>query len=347
MEAWLSWAIVLTIGGALYFYYTQKDQSGRPRGRSLQRAPITNASALDPSSWLDSNAKSKPASKQAKTKAPRKTVKKTVQDVGEKAAAYVSGASSTADADDDQSSAASPSLGATLASKLPSGKDVSDMLESSGVAPAVLKISGSEKPARPAKPQQQRTESTQETKKQRQNRKKVEEAKAQREADEKERKILMEKTRRTARESRMEPAKNGLQPAKAPSSSAWAEGPSKKVTSSTSNNQLLDTFEPADVSGPGQPVTNNKASTTESLANGHYANLPDEDEQMRMAMADSQWTSVTKKPRKSKAPEDTTDDGSDSGSASAPVVKHIVTKPVESVRTQSQSRFAALSEQAS
>jgi hypothetical protein len=342
MEAWLSWAIVLIIGGALYFYYTQKDQHGRPRGRSLQRAPIANASALDPSSWLDSDAKSKGSSKQTKTKAPRKTVKKTVQDAGNKAAAYVSGASSTVDADDDQSPVSSPTVKETITAKLPSGKDVSDMLESSGVTPAVLKISGSDKAARPSKPQQQRTESTQETKKQRQNRKKVEEAKAQRDADEKVRKGLEEKQRREARESRGEPAKNGLQPAKAPSSSAWSGGPSKTVTSSTSDGQLLDTFEPAAVSGPGEAVTNNKATKGD-----HYANLPDEEEQMRMAMADSEWTSVTKKPRKSKAPEDMTDEGSDSGSASAPVVKHIVTKPVETVRTQSSSRFAALSEQAS
>lgn len=348
MEAWLSWTIVITIGGALYWYYSQKEQRGRPRGRSLLRAP-TNTSAIDPALWLDPNAKSKPAPKSTKAKAPRKTTKKAVQEVSNKVAASISGASSTADADDDLSPIASPALGAATAVKAPSGRDVSDMLESHGAAPAVLKISASEKPARPIKSQQQRPDTAQETKKQRQNRKKVEEAKAQREAEEKERKALLEKQRRTAREARGEAAKNGLQPSQAPASNAWkAAGPSGAVASSANSGQLLDTFDPDVVSttSSSEAATNGTAPTPDSISNsGHWSNLPPEEEQLRMALEDSAWTPVAskaKKQRKNKTAGDVAEEGSDSGLTQAPAVKKAPPKQVENV--QPQARFAALSE---
>ncbi|KAF2704544.1 hypothetical protein K504DRAFT_449541 [Pleomassaria siparia CBS 279.74] len=356
METWLSWILFVAVVIAVFFYYTRNDQHGRPRGRSLQRAPATNASAIDPSSWLDSSAKSKTAPKQAKAKAPRKSVKKTVQEVGNKAGSLVSGASSTADADDDLSPIASPALGATTTTKAPSGRDVSDMLEPHAAAPVVLKISASDKPARPTKPQQQRTEGTQETKRQRQNRKKAEEAKVQREADEKERKVLLEKQRRTAREARGEAAKNGLQPSQAPATNAWSAVRSSGTgagATSTNNGQLLDTFDPEIVSttSSSEAATNGTAPTSDGTSNsGPWSNLPPEEEQMRLALEDStdSWTPVAskaKKQRKNKAVGDAAEEGSDSGVTQAPAVQKVQKVAVrQPENVQPQSRFAALAE---
>jgi hypothetical protein len=257
--------------------------------------------------WSDSEPKTKAASKGQKTKAPRKPVKKVVQEVGEKAESYLSGASTTgADADDDLSPAVSPALKANTALKVPSGKDVSDMLESQGNAPSVLKINASDKPARSNKPQQQRSDVPQETKKQRQNRKKAEEAKHQREADEKARQALLEQQRRTARIARGEPAKNGLQPSKPPASNAWDSGrpASVAVAAATSTGPLLDTFDPE--------VSSNTSSAgvtygVSGLGEGHdWMTGLSEEEQLRLALEDSAWETVPKgkKQRKNKVVEE-------------------------------------------
>ncbi|KAF2189785.1 hypothetical protein K469DRAFT_562803 [Zopfia rhizophila CBS 207.26] len=360
MESWvISWATFLALVGAAYWYYGQTGNRGRQRGRTLQRA--NNAGTRNDAlvQWSDSEAAPKTTAKSPKAKTPRKSVKKAVQEVGDKAEAYLSAASSTAgaDADDDLSPAMSPALGAMTA-KAPSGKDVTDMLEPKGAAPSVLKLTQPEKPARQTKPQQ-RPETPQETKKQRQNRKKAEEAKAQREADEKQRQILLEKQRRTAREARGEPAKNGLQPAQAPSSNPWttvrsSSGGARGTHDMTSahNGQLLDTFDPEVVStaSSSENATNGTSTTTNSLNNSiHWANLPPEEEQVRMAMEDSEWTTVPKgrKQRKNKTAGDTTgEEGGDSGvpQQEAPFKK----TPIPAVENvQPRSRFELLSEQSS
>ncbi|KAF2202694.1 hypothetical protein GQ43DRAFT_339292, partial [Delitschia confertaspora ATCC 74209] len=198
------------------------------------------------------------------------------------------------DADDDSSQATSPALGA-ISNKIPSGKDVSDMLEPKGAAPNVLRLTGSSQSAK--KQKQQPAPAPQETKKQRQNRKKAEDAKAQREADEKQRQALLEQQRRTAREARGEPAKNGLKPAKAPATSAWNNVPSngnvhgaKQSVGPAQDGQFLDTFD---------PEVDSTASSSEHPPNGtssatEWAGLPTEEEQVRMAMEDSAWTTVPK-----------------------------------------------------
>jgi hypothetical protein len=353
MEAWLSWALCIALTGAAYLYYSQNGRSNRNRGRTAQRANATTTTRGEPVPWGDSEAISKKAKKAVKE--PRKSIKKAVQEVGEKAEAYLSTASTAgADADDDLSPATSPSLGATTSFKAPSGKDVSDMLGPQGSVASVLRINSSEKPARQNKPQQQRPETPQETKKQRQNRKKVEEAKAQREADEKERRVLLEKQRRTAREARGEPAKNGLQPSRAPASNAWASGRPSSSTGAVQpqNGQLLDTFDPDVVStaSSSEAATNGTAPTPDSMGNSaQWTNLPSEEEQLRMAMEDSAWETVPKgkKQKKNKAAGETTEEGSETGAppepepAPAPVKK---VQPKQPENSKPQSRFEVLSE---
>ncbi|CAI6240470.1 unnamed protein product [Periconia digitata] len=328
MSVLTNWAIFLALAGAVYLI-TKKGKGGEARGRPLQRAANNAAQWVD-----DEKTKSKPAAKANKQKAPRKSVKKAVQEVGDKAEAYLSAASSNtgADADDDNTPpAASPKVN-------PSGRDVSDMLEPQAPK-SVLRINSSDKPARAAKPQQQRTDSATETKKQRQNRKKKEEEKAARDAAEEERKKLLEQQRRTAREARGEAARNGV-PAQAPASNAWKSGAAPAVKPAVIGNQLLDTLDNVSEVTPSQGATNGSTK---------YSNLPSEEDQMRMAMEESAWTTVPKGGRK-KTKKDTAEEGSDSGAqeiAPAPVkaapVKAAPIKKAEN--TKPASRFDVLSQQ--
>lgn len=332
-----NWAIFLVLIGAGYIYFTV-GKKGEARGRPLQRgANNATANVKAAAQWSDedSKSKSKPAGK-ANKKAPRKSVKKAVQEVGDKAEAYLSAASSNtgAEADDDTSPTVSPKVN-------PSGRDVSDMLEPQGPK-SVLKINASDKPARPSKPQQQRTESATESKKQRQNRKKKEEEKAAREAAEEERKKLLEQQRRTAREARGESARNGLQAAQAPASNAWSNGSAPAAKPTLIGSQLLDTLDNVSEVTPSQGGVTN--GTTK------YTNLPSEEDQLRMAMEESAWTTVPKGGRKKTKKE--AEEGSDSGApeaTQAPVpvkaapVKAAPTKKVEN--TKPAARFDVLSQQ--
>ncbi|KAH7414210.1 hypothetical protein DE146DRAFT_673834 [Phaeosphaeria sp. MPI-PUGE-AT-0046c] len=298
METWVNWALFLALFGAGYFYYSQ-NQRGAPRGRSTATRSTT-ASATDTAQWLDSEVKNKAAkaAKAVKAKAPRKSVKSAVQETATKAEAYLSTASSTAgaDADDDLSPIASPSGNAI---KSPSGRDVSDMLGPRSGAPAVLSIKPAEKPARAPKPQAVKAEAPSESKKARQNRKKVEEAKAAREEEEKQRQALLEKQRRTAREARGEPAKNGLPAAKAPASNAWTTVPSRGAVQqpvSAPTGQLLDTFDAASTASSSEAPTNGTAPTSDSMSNSGYTNAAlSEEEQVKMALEDTTaWETVAK-----------------------------------------------------
>ncbi|KAF2691155.1 hypothetical protein K458DRAFT_382730 [Lentithecium fluviatile CBS 122367] len=338
METWLSWGLVLAIAGAAYLYYSQKGNRAQTRGRSTVPKP--------PVQWTDTETKSKPAAKNNKGKKaskadkPAKSVKNAVQEVSKNVEAYLSTASTAgADADDDLTPATSPSLPAT---QNPSGKNVSDMLEPQA-ARQILKIGASEKPARPAKQQQQKSETQEKTKKQRQNEKKKEEAKAAREAAEEERKKLAEKQRRIAREARGEPARNGLQSAQAPTSNPWSKPATQAAPAQAApvNGQLLDTIDNVSTTSSSEAATNGTAPTPDSTS---YSNIPSEEDQLRMALEDSAWTTVPKgkKNKKAKA----IDEGSDSGSAEpapAPVqaVKPAPVKKQENAKPA--SRFEILS----
>lgn len=208
--------------------------------------------------------------------------------------AELSSTSSTAgaDADDDLSPALSPALGAT-SNTASNGNGVSDMLEPAAPGPSVLRLTEAANPkvSKPSK-QQNAAAAQVETKKQRQNKKKVEEQKAVREEQEKERRALMEKQRRAAREARGEPAKDGTQSARAPSSNAWAAKAvsGAPVASVGPTDGFLDTFDPQNDS----QITQAPAQARAPAGDPNWGGLPSEEEQMRMAMEDSGWNTVPK-----------------------------------------------------
>jgi hypothetical protein len=350
METWASWALFLALVGAGYFYYSQ-NQRGAARGRSATRNSIATT-ANDAAQWIDTETKK--VAKSTKTKAPRKSVKSAVQEAGNKVEAYLSQASSTAgaDADDDLSPVTSPT---TSGSKAPSGRDVSDMLGSQPAAPSVLSIKVADKPARPPKPQALKAEAPQESKKARQNRRKVEEAKAAREAEEKERQALLEKQRRTAREARGEPAKNGLQAAKAPIASPWTAVRSTGAVqppNSASTGQLLDTFDAASTASSSEAPTNGTAPTPDSLSNsGHYNNGLSEEEQVKIALEDTTaWETVAKGGKKQRKKAEAMDDDGDSGAVQntqpvKPIHIDKFVRPALSENKQPSSRYQILQEE--
>ncbi|KAF2085106.1 hypothetical protein K490DRAFT_58946 [Saccharata proteae CBS 121410] len=197
--------------------------------------------------------------------------------------------SAGADADDDLSPALSPNLAAS--------SGVADMLEAPTAGPSVLRLTGSTEDKRAKKPQQKQQES-QETKKQRQNRQKVEAAKKQREEDEKARRVLLEKQLRTAREARGEAAKNGV-PVSAPTSNAWTSKPAA-TGAPTNEGPLLDTFEHDGVSTTSSSGAGNSNGSASTAGTDWKGELPSEEEQVRMAMEDSAWNTVTAKKGKKK-----------------------------------------------
>lgn len=319
MSPLTSWAAFLVIVAGLAWKYglfdklsgKKPEQSGT-RGRTLSRTADTKIP-----DWVESESKTKPNTKAAKKQAPRKSVKKAVQEVGNKAEAILSGVSSTtgADADDDLSPVQSPSLAAKVANAVPSGKDVSDMLDPK-IVPGVLKIGASEKPARPAKPQQQKSETQKQTKKQAQNAKKREAEKAAKAEAEVERKKLQEQQLRTARLARGEaPGARYQTNPTVPDNNVWnstaAVAANKPVTG-----QLLDTI---DATSSASSATNGTAPTPDSTS---YSNLPSEEDQIAAALADSAWTEVPKGKKKKTKAEAAVAEGSDSGigyEAPAPV----------------------------
>jgi hypothetical protein len=347
METWASWALFLAIVGAGYVYYSQS-QANITRGRSTATRSTTASSAAETAQWLETEVKAKAtkAAKVAKAKAPRKSVKSTVQETANKAVSSLPGASSTADADADDSSSpvASPSFNTT---KAPSGRDVSDMLGSQAAAPSVLSIKATEKQARPAKPQAQKLETAQESKKARQNRRKVEEAKAAREEEEKQRQALLEKQRRTAREARGEPAKNGLQAAQAPDSNAWTtvrSGGAVKAPASAPTGQLLDTFDAA------APTSSSEARTNGTTKSNNKNNALSEEEQVKMALEDTTaWETVAKgKKQKKKAVDVEENSDSVTPQVAQPVKPVHIDKPVRPIISENKkpsSRYQILQEE--
>lgn len=347
MQSWMSWATFLAILAAGYFYYAPK-LNADTRGRSTARTTTTSSKPVD---WSDSENKSKTGAKQAKkqvkAKAPRKkSIQDAVQEAGNKAKAEFNAATSAGADDNDESSSTEEPVRA--APKAPSGKDVSDMLGPSGSAANVLSIKASDKPAKGSKPKVQKVETPQETKKQRQNRQKVEAQKAQREEDEKQRQIMLEKQRRTAREARGEPARNGVA-AQPPSKNPWAgqsSGGAVQAPSSAPSGQLLDTFEIA--STASSSATNGTINTPDTVSNsGSYNGLPSEEEQLRLAMEDdSAWTTIPKGGKKQKAAQ-ATEEATTPGAGSVQPVKAAQVSQVKKTENRaptSSSRYGILSE---
>lgn len=343
MDPLVSWAIFLALIGGVCWHYgafdkligKKPEQSGT-RGRTLSRSTDT--------AWIESESKTKPSTKATKKQGPRKSVKKAVQEVGTKAEAALSGVSSTtgADADDDLSPVQSPSLAAKVANAVPSGKDVSDMLDPK-ILPGVLKIGASEKPARPAKPQQTNSETQKQSKKQAQNAKKREAEKAAKAEAEVERKKLQEQQLRTARLARGEAPGTRYQSSQPPASNAWNDT-AATATKKPTGGLLLDTLEaPSSASS----ATNGTAPTPDSTS---YNNLPSEEDQIAAALADSAWTEVPKGKKKKTKTEAAVGEGSDSGigseTASAPVKATPAPAPKKENKREVKpaSRFEVLSQ---
>lgn len=125
----------------------------------------------------------------------------------------LSSGSSQADGEEEWPPAVSPAI---------DSNGIDDMLEPVAAGPSSLRITASEKPVREKVNKPAKKEPV-ETKKQRQNRRKVEEKRLEREAEERAQKAKAENQRRTAREARGEPAKNGIPIAAAPVNNPWAE----------------------------------------------------------------------------------------------------------------------------
>ena len=214
----------------------------------------------------------------------------------------MSTASSTtgADADDDLSLPVSPKFGATQATT-PSGLDVSDMLEPPAKGPSVLRLTEPVNPQPARKPKEKKAAPEPETKKQRQNRQKNEEKKAMREQAEKDRRVLLEKQLRNAREAEGRPAKNGMGASKPPSSSAWSSSAgaateAKAPPPPSTNEPLLDTFEEdtsnANSSANGVTSSGDGMSVDEKAWN---RDMPSEEEQLRLINemdSDNAWSTV-------------------------------------------------------
>lgn len=181
------------------------------------------------------------------------------------------------------------------------GGDVSDMLEARAAPPSVLRIVGEEKPKKQRAP---RVEESEETKKQRQNKRKAEEQRLERDAQEKQRQVLLENQRRTAREARGEPAKNGLTQARTPATSVWTSSGSPSASGAgtpapaptvpiANGAQLLDTFEPDGVSTASSYDISN-GTTSASASSMNEQDLPSEEAQMQMITEMSGWNEVSK-----------------------------------------------------
>jgi len=218
-----------------------------------------------------------------------------------------------AEADDDLSPAVSPSLNPSTLDSLPNSGDISDMLEPSRGGPSILNITASDKSQRPTPIKKQRSAPIQETKKQRQNRKKKEEQRLHQQEIEQDRKKLEEKQRRTAREARGEPAKNGVLSAIASAANPWKGTNHVTVEPApTTNGSLLDTFAPDNVSTSSSGVPTSAASTSTGEVRWEDG-LPDEDEQLRRIMEqdESAWHTVPVGGRRSKKKQTSTQHNGD------------------------------------
>ncbi|KAJ3553565.1 hypothetical protein NPX13_g10861 [Xylaria arbuscula] len=194
--------------------------------------------------------------------------------------------STTGDADDDLSPQVSPVVTAA------DSHGVSDMLEPSASGPSVLRLTGTDSVKKPKERKAKAAEPV-ETKKQRQNRKKAEAAKLAREEDEKERQVLLEKQRRTARIAEGRPAKDG---SAFVAQNAWDAKPADAAAPV----QLLDTFEQKAKPESKAPAPTSSAPVAKSSSDP-WSGLPSEEEQLEMIRQEDSWNEVkTKKKGKKK-----------------------------------------------
>lgn len=273
--------------------------------------------------------------KSVKQSRAQEAVSETLAKVAATVTAKISAPSSTtgADADDDQSPAASPEITAVDA------RDVSDMLEKpSSSGPSVLRLTETDKAVKPNN--KAKAPVTQETKKQRQNKAKTEAAKLAREAEEAERKVKQEAHRRTARIAEGRAAKDGssFTNATAPKNSAWPAGGANGTNGTPSNHssefvavQPLDTFDAANQTDASKA----SAPSVSKSSDNWVSSLPSEEEQLSLLQDNDNWATVTsKKARRKTNPNVTSDSNSVSNDNSS--VASSVTKPQQVVPTTQQ-----------
>lgn len=203
--------------------------------------------------------------------------------------------SNGADADDDESPVAlSPETRPVDVS------GVSDMLEpTSTTGPSVLRLTDTE-----SKKQKKASKNPEpvETKKQRQNKKKTEAAKAAREETEKDRKVLEEKQRRTARIAEGRAAKDGSEFMAAVNGNKSAWDGTNGTNGAAAKKEDADVYVPLDTFEKSTPAPAAKKETVNQLESSWISALPSEEEQMEMLKEESdEWNTVkTKSSKKSK-----------------------------------------------
>lgn len=259
--------------------------------------------------------------------------------------------SSTAgiDADDDESPASSPKATAADAG------DVSDMLETPANGPASLRIVPSETPKTQKAKKEKKAAEPALTKKQRQNRKKAENAKAENDEAEAERKKLMEAQRRLARVSEGRAAKDGSQfMASVNGGSAWTAGKpnGQSAPAAAAAAPLLDTFDQAPAAKPAPAPAAKPAK-----ADGWISSLPSEEEQLERLKSEAEadeWSTVkSSKAKKAKKATNSADEkveaaapskASEPAKAPEPVQKTQVPNGKPAI-TKNYGSFSALSTQ--
>lgn len=289
-----------------------------------------------------------------KQKSVKQSKAKAISD--DKEAGKVSAPSSTAgiDADDDQSSVASPSVSAADAT------GVADMLEQPAAGPSVLRLTGTEEKQQKPKQTKAVPQPT-ETKKQRQNRKKREQERAAREEEEKERKVKQEAQRRTARLAEGRAAQDGSAFMAAQKTSAWTGNATNGNSGSKAAEpaiQPLDTFDvPKATSAPvPAPTTNGKENKKNGAEVDWTVNVPEEEQMRRLRQQEDEesWVSVPKKGRKNKKASTgaaTSETEESANEAAAPVATAPVTKTTSASTNgrpklpNTQSSFAALGDE--
>lgn len=325
MNPFLSWAILLTVAGSLGYYYsngqsnrgrtivkpvaekqdsaptpkknkrrTKKLETSQSRSRSpapakAQPVSVQNRSLGDGDDNKDANrefAKQFAKVRQGASLKPKsKETTRQPEHIPESHPSTRASSTTGAEADDDLSPATSPDVKAAHVSG-----DVSDMLESSGPGPSVLRLTGDFQEVKNKKKATLPSDAS-ESKKHRQQRAKNEAKKAMVQQAEKERMALLEKQLHQSRDHERRETKKS-----APTTNAWANGAPAAPQRSAS--VLLDTFEAAK---PAEPTKSEHPSVAPQP--GWTSNMPSEEEQMRLLdsiNSENEWTTVSSRKKDNK-----------------------------------------------
>ncbi|KAK4507178.1 hypothetical protein PRZ48_000912 [Zasmidium cellare] len=228
-----------------------------------------------------------------------------------------SGSSQAGDAEDDWSH---------VLSSAPQAGGIDDMLEPVAAGPSSLRITAPEKPVKEKNKKEPKKEVV-ESKKARQNRQKAERQKLERQEQEAEQRVKKEQQMRLARESRGEPAKNGISIPSAPVHNPWAEKNAARdahlpaVSNTGANIQLLDTLDTESNSSSDKGDSTAATSMTDS-APGQHADFTEGDlaKAIEESERDSGWSEVKSSKKQLKKKASNSDNGNVTPVATAPAV---------------------------